>query len=135
MQRAVVHPWTADIHARVVHEVRLVNHRERLAVPELHGEGCLHAVERAHRTLRPQLLGAIEPRPVRSDPPGAGIVRHRELRQLVHDLEIGETRLLRELVAEGHPVVERADGEREFAIWRPRFFDADLQLVVVIADS
>jgi len=95
----------------------------------------VYAIECAHGPFGPQLLGAIEARTVGRDPPGAGVVRHRELGQLVHHLEIGEARLRGELVAEGHPVVERAHGERELAVRGPRLFDADLQLVVMIADA
>ena len=135
MQRAAVHARAAQIHFRVVHEVRLVNDDECFAVPHFHRQWCLYAVERAHRRRREQLLGAIEPRPVGWDRPGARIVRHGKLGQLIHDLEVAEGRLGRKLVAERHPVVERPEGDHELSIRGDRFLDVQFQFVVMVADA
>ena len=134
-QRPALHARSAEIHLRVVHEIRLVDDHERLAVTQLHGERRLDAVEGAHRSLRPELLGAVEPRPVGRDPPGARVVRHRELGQLVHDLEVAEVGLRRELVAERHAVVEGAHRQRELAVRTRGLLDGDFELVMVIADA
>ncbi len=135
VQRPAVHARTADVHSCVVHEIRLVDHHECLAVPRLHRERRLDAVERAHGARRPQLLGAIESRPVGGNPPGARVVGHDELGQLVHDLEVGEAGLRGEFIAEGDAVVEGTDGYGELAVGRSSFGDRDLQLVVVIANA
>ena len=134
VQRAAVHARPAQIHFRVVHEVRLVNDNERLAVAHFHRERRLYAVECAHRRRREQLFGAIEPRPVGWDRPRARVIRHGELGQLIHDFEVAERRLRGKLVAERHAVVEGSEGDHELPIRGGGFLDVQPQLVVMITN-
>ena len=108
---------------------------ERATVPGLERERRLHAVQDAHRRRGVQLLGAVEPRPVRRDPPGAGVIRQRELGQLVGDGELAEAGLFGELVAETHAVVEHPEHHGEPPAWRCRFDDGHAELVVMVADA
>ncbi len=132
-QRTRLHAGPAQEHARVVHQVRLVNHDERAAVPRLQRERCLHAVEHAHRRGREQHLGAVEARAVRGDPPGTRVISEREFRELVGDRELAESGLLRKLVAEGDAVVERAECHHEPPARCGCLRDRDAQLAMIVA--
>ena len=107
-------------HPGVVHQVGLVDHHERAAVLELHGERRLHAVEHAHRAGRVEHLGAVHPGPVGRDPPGPRVVGQGELGELVADLERAQPRLLGQLVAEADAVVEGAHPQGEPPARTPR---------------
>src|SRR5260221_3829854 len=133
-KRAALHARTGEKHARIVHEIRLVDDDIR-PVRYLHRERRLNAVERADRALGEEVLGAIQARSVGGDPPRAAVVCEGKLRELVGDLVVGDARLVRQLVTETDAVVEGADSERKVAIWRRGLGDLNAQLVVMIADA
>ena len=105
-QRAVVHTRSGQIHSRVIDEIGLVDHHERLAVARLHGKGRLNAVDDAHGRRRVQHLRAIEPRPIGRNPPRFRVVREVELGELIGFIEIRERGLRGKLVAEADTIVE-----------------------------
>ena len=132
VQRAALEARSPQEHPGVVHQVGFVDHHEGAAVPHLHGQRRLHAVERADRSGRIQLLGAVLARVVGRDPPGAGIVSQGKFGQFVADLERAEPGLLGNLIPERHPVVEGAHPQGEPAGRRGGFQHPDRQLVVLV---
>jgi hypothetical protein len=109
-----------------------MDHHERTAVLRLHGEWGLYAIEHAYRARRVEHLRAIFPRPVGGDPPGARVVGQGKLGELIADLELTQTGLVRDLVAETHPVIEDAHTEDEHSARRRRLLHCHRELVVAV---
>src|SRR5260221_1046912 len=133
-KRADLNARTGEKHARIVHEIRLVDDDIR-PVRHLHRERRLNAVERADRALGEELLGAVQARSVGGDPPRAAVVCEGKLRELVGDLVVRDARLGRQLVTETDAVVEGADSERKVGIWRCGLGDLNAHFVVMIEEA